>query len=56
MRAREQVDFVFVDGWVGAGFVGCCEVFGHVEEGGVVEAVDPCLAVGLRACDGPDVA
>ena len=55
MRSRPQVDLVLVDLRVGSGLEGGGVVGGHVQPGGVVEPVNPILAVGLLTLDGTDV-
>jgi len=55
VRPGPQVNLVLVDLRVRSGLEGVRVVGGHVEPGGVVEPVNPSLAVGLVTLDGADV-
>lgn len=55
MRPGPQVDLVLGDLGEGSGLEGVGVVGGHVQPGGVVETVNPSLAVGLFTLDGTDV-
>ena len=55
MRPGPQIDLVLVDLGEGTGLEGVGVVGGHVQPGGVVETVNPIVAIGLVTLDGTDI-
>lgn len=55
MGSSSQVDLIFGNGGPLAGFKRIGEVLSEAEDGGVVEAIDPCLRVRLIGANGANV-